>query len=156
MSILDLRSVANIIQFGNCCGNEIGWAQANAVQNQWYDISDSDMVDGQLYGVTHDGSGKLTVVKAGKYTADLSGAFEGDANGVHVQVGFSVNGTVDETCLNHIETIGSNRQSAASIPGALDLAVGDTVAVSIRTTDAGTPDLAVDHLMLRLEHTGIV
>ena len=155
MSILDLRSVANIIQFGSVFGNEIDWTQVNAVQNQWYDISDSDMQDGQLYGITHDGNGKLTVVKAGKHAADWSGAFEANANGVHVQITFSVNGVEDET-INHFETIGSNRQSTASGPGILDLAAGDTVNVSIRTTDAGTPNLAIDHLMLRLEHTGIV
>jgi hypothetical protein len=142
------------LQFGNCYGNEIGWTQANAVQNTWYDISDADMADGKLHGVTHDGSGQLAVSKAGMYAADWSGSFEADAANVHIQIAFSINGTEVGDGLNHFETFGVSRQDPCSGTAILDLAASDTVNVSIRTTDAGTPDLAIDHLMLRLIQIG--
>jgi hypothetical protein len=142
------------VPFGSCYGNEIAWSQASAVQNTWYDISDSTMVDGQLHNVTHDGNGQLTVSVAGMYAADWYGSFEADAQNVHVQVTFSVNGTETNDGINHFETFGTNTQQAMSGNAILDLAASDTINVSIRTTDAGTPDLAIDHLGLRLVHIG--
>jgi hypothetical protein len=142
------------IQYGSCYGNEIGWTQAAAVQNTWYDISDSDMADGGLHGITHDGNGKLTVGKAGWYKAHWSGSFEANAANVHIQISFSVNGTETVKGMNHFETFATDRQSPSSGFTHLDLAASDTVNVSIRTTDAGTPDLAIDHLMLSLEMVG--
>jgi hypothetical protein len=142
------------LQFGNCYGNEIGWSQAAAVQNTWYDISDADMTNGGLHGITHDGNGQLTVSKAGWYAADWSGAFEADATNVHIQITFSVNGTETSDGLNHFETFGTSKQQSMSGIAILDLAANDTVNVSIRTTDAGAPDLAIDHLMLRLSQVG--
>lgn len=142
------------LQFGSCYGNEIAWAQASAAQNTWYDISDADMVTGQLNGVTHDGNGKLTAVIAGRYAADWYGSFEADAANVHVQVTFSINGTETNDGMNHFETVGINRQDPCAGNAILDLAANDTVNVSIRTTDAGTPDLAIDHLGLRLFQIG--
>lgn len=150
MTILDLVAVSSGTQFGNCCGNEVFWSQANAVQDTWYDILDANMIDGQLSGVTHDGNGKLTVAKTGTYAADWAGAFESNAANVHLQLAFSINGTENEDCVNHIETVGANRQSTAAGNAIFDLEVGDTVNVSMRTTDTGTPNLMVDHLMLRL------
>jgi hypothetical protein len=140
--------------YGNCYGNEIGWSQANAVQNTWYDISDADMADGKLQGITHDGNGQLTVSEAGFYMADYAGSFEASAGNVHIQIAFSVNGTELNDGLNHFEAFGVSNQQTCGGHAILDLAAGDTVNVSIRTTDAGTPDLAIDHLMLRLVQIG--
>ncbi len=142
------------LQFGSCSGMEIAWIQANAVQNTWYDISDADFVDGQLHGVTHDGNGQLTVTVAGMYAADWAGSFEADAANVHVQITFSINGTEGDPGMNHIETVAVSREFPCSGLTILDLAANDTVNVSVRTTDASTPDLVVDHLMLRLIQIG--
>lgn len=136
--------------YGSCYGMEIGWIQANAVQNTWYDISDADMVDGELYKITHDGNGQLTVTVAGKYLADWAGAFQADAANVHVVITFSINGTEVNQGMNHFETVAVSREGSCAGNAILDLAADDTVNISIRTTDAGTPDLLVDHLMLRL------
>ena len=136
--------------YGACQGMEIGWTQANAVQNQWYDISDADFVDTQLNGVTHDGNGQLTVLKDGMYAADWAGAFEADAAGVHIQITFSVNGTPTDFGMNHFKTIAVLREFPIAAPTILDLAAGDTVNVALRTSDASTPDLLVDHLLIRL------
>lgn len=142
------------LPFGSCYGNEIAWAQASAVQNTWYDISDSDMISGPLHNITHDGNGQLTALVAGMYAADWAGAFEASAANVHVQITFSINGTETNGGLNHFETVAISRQDPCAGNAILDLAANDTVNVSIRTTDAGTPDLAIDHLMLRLVHIG--
>jgi hypothetical protein len=134
--------------YGSCWGNEIGWSQANAVQNTWYEVSDADMEDGQLLGVTHDGNGKLTVLSDGRYECFYAVAVEADALNQHVQTGFSINGTVADDGINHVETFGSSKQQA--IPGCaiLNLSANDTIEFAIRTTDAGTPTLEVDHLNL--------
>lgn len=136
--------------YASCYGNEIAWAQAAAVQNTWYDVSDADMVDGELYKITHDGSGKLTVTVPGKYAADWAGAFEADAANVHIEITLSVNGTEASVGTNDFETKAVLREESCAGNAILDLAASDTVNVSIRTTDVGTPDLAIDHLMLRL------
>jgi hypothetical protein len=135
------------LPFGSCYGNEIGWTQASAVQNTWYEISDSDMADGQLHDVAHDGSGKLTVTYAGMYlcTWTMSGETDGGA-GTHIQATFSVNGTETNDGINHTETRGADAQIAMAGTAILDLAASATLEVSMRTTDAGTPDISVDHL----------
>ena len=138
------------IPYGACQGMEIGWTQANAVQNQWYDISDADFVTTQLNGITHDGNGQLTVLKAGAYSADWAGAFEADAAGVHIQITFSVNGTPTDFGMNHFKTIAVLREFPIAAHTILNLEAGDTVNVALRTSDVGTPDLLVDHLLIRL------
>ena len=146
-----IRRISDIPVCGSCYGNEIAWTQASAVQNTWYDVSDASMADGQLAGITHDGSGQLTVLTTGKYVADWALSGETDAGaGTHIQATFSVNGTETNDGMNHTETRGANAQIAMSGNTILDLGDGDTVNVSMRTTDAGTPDLTIDHLMLRL------
>ncbi len=140
--------------FGNCFGSEIGWTQAAAVQNQWYVVTDADMVDGKLHGITHDGNGQLTAPKAGFYLVDWAGAFEADAANVHVQITLSIDGDVVDDGMNHFETAAVNREETCSGNTILELAAGETVNVAIRTTDAGTPDLLIDHLMIRLVQVG--
>jgi hypothetical protein len=140
--------------FGSCWGNEIGWTQINAVQNTWYDISDADMDDGQLHNVTHDGSGQLTVLEPGMYRAAWTIATEVSTALKHIQITFSVNGAATNDGMNHIEPPSANRQQAAAGVAILDLADNDTVEVAIRTTDAGTPNLSVDHLNITLTQIG--
>ncbi len=138
------------IPYGACQGSEIGWTQASAVQDQWYDISDADMVTTQLNEITHDGLGQLMVLKAGMYAADWSGAFSANATGVHAQITFSVNGTEGDPGINHFQTVAVSRELPVAGTTILDLAADDTVNVSIRTTDGTTPTLGVDHLLIRL------
>ena len=97
--VINARDVR--IPYGHTYGNEIAWAQASAVQNTWYDISDADMVSGNLNLVTHDGNGQLTVLVAGMYNVDWAGAFEASSAGVHVQITVAVNGTEDVSAMNH-------------------------------------------------------
>jgi hypothetical protein len=73
---------------------------------------------------------------------------EADALNQHIQTTFSVNGTATDDGVNHVETFGSSRQQAISGTAIFNLSADDTIEVAIRTTDAGTPTLSIDHLNL--------
>lgn len=142
------------LPYGSCWGNEIGWSQASAAQNTWYQISDTDMTDGQLNLVTHDGSGKLTVTKAGRYLVNY--AWSGDCSGVakHVQLGISVSGTVGNDGVNHFYTTTASEQYSVSGTAILDLAANAYVEIAMRTTDTGDPTLTTDHLNFTMVQVG--
>ncbi len=140
---------------GSCYGNEIAWSQASAAQNTWYIISDADMADGHggLNLVTHDGSGKLTVTKAGVYTVTAIASVECSALNKHVQIGITVNGTVVD-CTPHYDVSSPNAQLELTAIAEVTLAASGYVEVAIRTTDTGDPDLSVDHLAIKLHQIG--
>lgn len=143
-----------IVAYGSCWGNEINWSQASAVQNTWYEISDADMSDGKLRGVTHDGSGLLTLLYAGDYFVAYSIAAECSTNGNHVQSGISLSGTEQSDGIDHKETQGANAQFHLSSVAVLSVTANQTVQISIRTTDTGTPTLTVDHLNIFVSRLG--
>jgi len=140
--------------FGSVYGNEIGYSTGNATQNLWYDISDATMDDGKLHGITHDGSGQVTVTEPGMYLAVYYAAAEVSVANKHIQMAFSINGTEILDGINHIEPRTANSQMPISGTAILDLADNDTVNMSIRTTDAGTPIINVDHLGFSLVQVG--
>jgi len=138
------------LPFGSCYGNHIAWAQAAAVQNTWYNISDTDMADGTLHNVTHDGDGKLTVTNAGHYLVGYSISFLNDVANDHVECGIEVSGSgsaenAGRCCLEN-KFASEEEHMASAAP--LDLAANATLEVAIRTTDNDTPDFAVDTLNL--------
>lgn len=140
--------------YGSCYGNEIGWTQAAAVQNTWYEVSDADMADGALAGVTHDGNGKLTVGSAGKYLVVYSVVVESSAINKHIMSLISVSGTEQDAGRCHFELITANAQVPMCGTAVLTLDANATVEVSVGTTDTGTPDLAVDHLNISVVKVG--
>lgn len=142
------------LPFGSCYGNEIGWTQASAVQDTWYLVSDTDMADGQLNLVTHDGSGKLTVTKAGMYHVLFTSTIECSLLGKHVQVGISVNGASPTQGINHFEIQTPQAQIELSGNAILSLTANQTIEVAMRTTDTGTPDLTCDHLNITIVQIG--
>jgi len=133
------------LPFGSCYGNHIGWTQANAAQNTWYNVSDADMADGVLHNVAHDGSGKLTVTYAGMYLVAWSCCYENDTANDHVEVGIEVSGSgsANGAGQGHSENKFANEEEHLSSSCILDLAASATLEVAIRTTDAVTPDMAV-------------
>jgi len=133
---------------GSCYGNHIGWLQANAVQNTWYNISDADMLDGLLHYVTHDGNGKLTVTYAGRYRVGYSICFEDDVANDHIETGIEVSGSgsAEGPGQSHVENKFANEEEHLGSTGDLDLGAGATIEITIRTTDAVTPDIAVQAL----------
>lgn len=139
------------LPYGACYGNEIGWSQA-AAQNTWYNISDTDMADGELHHVTHDGSGKLTITKAGRYLISYSWAGGVSTNNTHVQIGIEVSGSGSAVAsgMTHFESDKANSHNTASGTTILDLAVNATVEISVRTTDAGNPTIDTDHINLTI------
>lgn len=144
------------LPYGSCYGNEIGWSQASAAQNTWYIISDTDMTDatGGLNLVTHDGSGKLTVTKAGHYLVNYSVTMECSVLNKHVQTGISINGTVINDAIQHYEVATPNAQLTIGSTAVVKLAASGYVEIAVRTTDTGTPDLSVDHLNFSIVQVG--
>jgi len=133
------------LSFGSCYGNHIGWAQASAIQNTWYNISDASMVDGNLHNVAHDGSGKLTVTNAGMYLVTWSCCFEDDAANDHIEIGIEISGSGSANGAGqvHLENKFANEEEHSDSSCILDLAANATLEVAIRTTDAGTPTISV-------------
>jgi len=144
------------LPYGSCWGNEIAWTQASAAQNTWYNISDADMTDGQLNLVTHDGSGKLTIAKAGRYLINYSASCESSDPNIHLEVGIEITGS--GSAINdgrqHVITFTANEQYALSSTAIISLAANDTIEIAVRTTDTGTPNLSVDHLNITIIQIG--
>lgn len=139
-------------------GNDIAFTQAAAVQDTWYPISDTDISTGSVNEATHDGMGQLTIGKNGKYDIFYCLASECDTQNKHVETGIQVDGTTigDARQHYHLPNVAAmtNTEFPMSSGGTIDIAAGQTVNVAIRTTDAGLPDLKVDHINLKLFMVG--
>lgn len=147
------------LPYGSCYGNEIAWTQTNAAQNTWYAISDTDNSDGELNLVTHDGSGKLTVLKAGRYMVNWAATASVSVAGKHVQLGIGVtpNGgslTAQDAGMNHFDLNLANSEIPIAGTAIIPIAASGSIELIIRTTDAGTPDLSVDHYNLVITQIG--
>lgn len=138
------------LAYGSFYGNEIAWTQATAVQNTAYLVSDADIVDGLLNLITHDGSGKLTVTKAGVYSFTFSGVFESSVQNKHVNVGVAIDGTASNIGMVHMESKFANEEEMVVGCGLLDLAINQTVEIFIKCVETGTPNISVDHISLVL------
>ena len=142
------------LPYGSCYGAHIGWAQASAAQNTWYNISDADMADGVLNLVTHDGSGKLTVIKAGRYLINYSISLDCSENDTHLETGIEItnSGSANAAGICCFDTY--ERLQSVSGTAVISLAANATIEVAIRTTDAGTPDISVQDINLTVVQVG--
>jgi len=141
--------------YGHCYGDEIGFVLngGSAVQNTWYEIVDADMVSGPLNNCTHDGNGAITVTEPGHYRVTASVSFENDTSGNHSQWTISINDTETGGVMHH-EAFGAAKHGSVTVTGIYDCADNATIEVSGRTTDAGTPDITIDHLMITVTQIG--
>jgi len=144
------------LPYGSCYGNHIGWSQANAVQNTWYNISDADMADGSLNLFTHDGNGKLTATKAGTYLINYQICFEDDVVNDHIETGIEIDGSgsADNAGIGHSENKFASEEEHLSSTAILTLTAGQTIEIAIRTTDAGTPTITVQGLNITVVMVG--
>jgi hypothetical protein len=140
--------------FGSCYGNSIGWSQASAVQNTWYEIVDADMADGPLNNCTHDGNGAITVTEPGMYLCSYTLNVTSSVATQHIQAVFSVNDTETSAGMNDFLVIDTASEKCISGTAILDLADNATVEVSVRTTDSGTPNIGVQHLNIAVTQVG--
>ncbi len=143
------------LPYGSCYGNDIAWTQVAAI-NVVYNVSDADMVTGQLNLATHDGSGKLTVTKAGRYKCDYTATIKSSIAGKHIISGFEVSGSgnMEPAGRNHIDLVGANNQLECSGNAILDLAANATIEMAISSSDAGNPTVTVEHLNITLFQIG--
>ena len=140
------------LAFGSFHGDHVGWSQATAVQNTWYNISDASISDGELNYVAHDGNGKLTVVKPGFYLINYSITIEDNVANDHVEVGIEKNGSgsAEAAGVSHVESKFANEEEALSSTAIFNLSAGDTVELAVRTTDIGTPTISVQDINLTI------
>jgi hypothetical protein len=141
------------LPFGSCYGLEIAQTQASAAQNTWYVVNDTDMTDGELNLVTHDGSGKLTAAKAGKYLITYSFTFEANANNKHIRAAVAINGTAQNQGQSHTESI-TNQELVLAGNGIFTLAANDYVQLAFSTSDTGTPDITADDVIISIVQIG--
>lgn len=143
------------LPFGHVYGNHIGWTQV-ATQNTWYHLVDANIASGELNEITHDGNGKLTVLKTGKYLVNFSVTLSSNAANKHLEVSFDVNDTGSGTPQGqqHTETkfVGEERNVAGI--AILNLDVDNTIELTVRTTDTGTPTISVDDIDMTIVHIG--
>lgn len=141
--------------YGHVYGNEIAFILngGSAVQNTWYEIVDSDMTSGPLNGCTHDGNGAITVTEPGFYEVTASISLEDSVSGDHTQWAVSINDTETGGFI-HFEAFGAAKHGALSVTGIYDCPDNATIELSGRTTDAGTPDITVDHLLITVKQIG--
>lgn len=142
--------------YGGCYGDHIGWTQAAAVQNTWYNIVDADFASGLLNGVTHDGNGKLTLPTLGRYFISYSITVQADAANVHMDAGIEVNGSGSAHVAgqSHIETKFANQEEAMSGAGVVGVDATETIEIAIKTPDAGAPDLSVQVININVIQIG--
>lgn len=142
------------LPYGSCYGNEIGWTQASAAAGTFYEISDTDMSDGELNNVTHDGSGKLTVSITGRYLITYSISLEADAANIHLISAISINGTEISPGRMHFHRASASAAIPLAGTAIVNLTANDTVEVAVATNDAGTPTLSVEHLNISVAQVG--
>ena len=113
------------------------------------------MISGALNNCTHD-AGLITIAKAGKYLVTLDTSYEISAANIHVEFGVEVNGANPAADSPHIHTTSkfSNQEQANSASGIIALTAGQTIQVSIRTIDVGTPNFKVDNVHLNCVQVG--
>lgn len=138
------------IYYGATYGKDIAWVQASAAQNTWYLVSDADMVDGPLSGMTSDGNGKLTATNAGTYKIDMAISMQCSGTKKHLEYGVSIDGAAP--AMYQREFFGAvSEEQHGSLTRIITVTAGQTIELAVRTPDTGTPDIEVDNLSITVE-----
>lgn len=141
------------LPYGACYGTGINWTQTSAAQNTWYLVSDADMNDAPLNMITHDGSGKLTVSKAGVYKIDMAISMQCSGTNKHIEYGVSQNGA--SPVMYQREYLGAvSEDQHGSLSRLISCSANDTLELAVRTTDTGTPNITVDNLSITCVQVG--
>lgn len=144
------------LAYGSCTSafTDINWSQASAAQNTWYEITDTDMADGILSLVTHDGSGELTVTNGGVYQIAYSVTLQSNTANVELQSGIFINGSGNSSGGGWLEAVTANVPYQLSGTGTIRLAAGSTIDIRLRTIDASTPTITANFLDVTATQVG--
>lgn len=104
--------------------------------------------------VTHDGSGKLTVTNAGRYLINYRATVSCSVDGKELQTGISISGTEANDGIDHEIVTNAAAKEGMGSTAILNLSANATIEISIRTTDAGTPDISVEHINVSVVKIG--
>lgn len=131
------------VLYGNAYGVAINWATNSVVQNAWYTITDSDIVEGATNGVLWQNNQELKVSATGTYQVSWSINPSSTVANQHIECGIGVNDSIQASGQNHYDNINANDVMPTSGVAILELNANDRVSLMIRDTDAGTPNLTI-------------
>jgi hypothetical protein len=144
------------LAYGSCTSalTSIAWTQAAAAQNTWYQITDTDMADGILSLVAHDGSGRLTVTNDGVYKIAYTASIQSDAANHVLQTSLFITGAGNSSGGGMAQAVTASVYYQLTGTAIIRLAAGATIDVDIRTITAGAPTLTVGFLDLTAVQVG--
>lgn len=130
---------------GSFKGNEINWQQA-AAQNVWYTISDANISAGVTRQTVFQNDQEIRVQKAGVYLVVYYVSVECSIAGKHVLTSPGINGVEQPDGQTHHEFGRANEEESWAGAALFNLALDDKISVEIATSDAGNPNLTVNHV----------
>lgn len=148
-----VSSDRSLLPFGSFKGNEINWQQA-AAQNVWYTISDADISVGTAHKMTFQNNQELLIAVAGFYMGVYYVSVECSIANKHVLTAPEVDGVELPMGKTHHEFGRANEEESWSAPFIANLTVGRKVSIGISTSDAGNPNLTVNHVGMTLVEIG--
>jgi hypothetical protein len=143
------------LPYGSCSSDatDLAWSQV-ATTDTWYDISDTGMGDGQLNLVTHDGSGKLTVAKAGTYLVNYNMGLEVSVANKHIFTAISIDGTENAQGQDHYENKAISQEFSMGSTAILALTAGQTINLSVKLSDVVGATILVDRMNITVVMVG--
>lgn len=139
------------LPYGSCAGDDLTWTVADPTPGAWTLFTDAAMVDGQLNLIAHDGSGKLTVTKAGRYLVGYSTTISSSNINKEVQLGISINGASPAASTGMIARFKGkavdDEEAMAGI-GVISLAAAATIEVAVCLVTAGNNTISVHACMI--------
>lgn len=144
---------SSLLPYGSFKGNEINWVQA-AAQNVWYTISDTDISVGTTHKMTFQNNQELKIEVAGFYLLNYYISVECSIAGKHVLTAPEVDGVELPMGQTHHEFGRANEEESWAGTAIINLTVDRKVSIGISTSDAGNPNLTVNHIGITLIEIG--
>ena len=148
-----LSSDSSLVSFGGFKGNEIDWQQAAAV-DVWYTISDAQITAGALNNMIFQNNQELKIEVAGFYSLVYYVSVECSIAGKHVLTAPEVDGVELPFGKTHHEFGRANEEESWSGCAIINLTVDRKVSIGISTSNAGNPNLTVNHIGMTLVEIG--
>jgi len=140
--------------FGSMYGNEIAYAVAGAVQNTWYDVTEANIANSVVPNKMSTNTGEITTVVSGIYQISFFVTLEASIANKHLQAAASINNTATLESTSHLYQVTANEEVTMCGSTILSLNKNAVIAICVRTTDAGAPNLTVTHMSLSVVMVG--
>lgn len=148
-----LSSDSSLLPYGGFKGNEIDWQQAAAV-DIWYPVSDADITTGPVNKMSFQNNQELKIEVAGFYHFVYYISVECAIAGKHVLTAPLIDGVQLPFGMTHHEFGRANEEESWSGCAIINLTVDRKVSIGISSSDAGNPNLTVNHIGATLIEIG--